>query len=303
MAKEKRLRDKYRGAFFSGLAALLPTILTLFVLVFCFNFLNDKVAQPINGVIASVMKTPLAKDWYWGKLLNKQEWQLDEAVTPEGTRQATEAGLGEDIPFSEMVDAHVPRWLGFLIALLLVLAVGLLFRGYLGRQLWRALEGGVLRVPVLKTIYPYAKQVSEFFFAEKKQIHYQTAVAVEYPRRGLWSVGFVTSEGFRDIEEVAGETVVAVFIPSSPTPVTGYTILVPKKEIIRMDVAADEALRFTMSAGVIQPPSQLPALNLKTRKIDRPVGDNEGEPAIAGAEDTDQPTGQPPEKPTAKPPA
>ncbi|MEM7166313.1 MAG: DUF502 domain-containing protein [Planctomycetota bacterium] len=292
MAKEKRLRDKYRGAFFSGLAALLPTILTLFVLVFCFNFLNDKVAQPINGVIATVMKTPLAKEWYWDKLLNRQEWQLDEVVTPEGTAQAQELGIGNDVPFSEMVDASVPRWLGFLIALLLVLAVGLLFRGYLGRQLWRALESGIQKVPVLKVIYPYAKQVSEFFFAEKKQIHYQTAVAIEYPRRGLWSLGFVTSEGFRDIEEVAGETVVAVFIPSSPTPVTGYTIMVPKDQVIKIDVAADEALRFTMSAGVIQPPSQLPALNLKTRKIERPLAGPDDDAATASNQDA-----------TEKPPA
>lgn len=263
----KSLRERYRGAFFSGLAALLPTILTIFVLTFCFNFLNDKIAQPINRLIENLLSLEVAKAWYWDRLLHLQPWQLDESDMD--LVQARELGLERDVPFTQMVHAHVPRWLGFVLALALVLVVGVVFRGYIGRQVWRALERGILRLPVLKVIYPYAKQVTEFFFAEKKAMHYDSAVAIEYPRKGIWALGFVTSEGFLDIAAVSGEEMVSVFIPSSPTPVTGYTIVVKRTDLVRLKVTVDEALRFVMSAGVIQPPSQVQVLELKTRRLSK----------------------------------
>lgn len=261
------LREKYKGAFFSGLAALLPTILTIFVITFCWTFLSEKVTEPINNGIGWILKLDFAKEWYWTKLLHKQPWQLNDELDDA---EAQEAGVDDKVMFSEMVADHVPWWIGFVIALVLVLFVGFLFKGYIGRQIWRSLERGLQKVPVLKVIYPYAKQVTEFFFSEKKQMQYEAAVAVEYPRKGIYSLGFVTSEGFRDLEAIAGQETVAIFIPSSPTPVTGYTIIVPREQVVKLDVTPDEALRFTMSAGVIVPPRQLPEVTLKTRKLEKP---------------------------------
>lgn len=263
----KKLRDKYKAAFFSGLAALLPTVLTLFILSFCWTFLRDSISQPINEGISHVLKWESAKEWYWKGLLHKQDWELDEV---EDAAVAKSFGAQKDVKFSELVENHVPWWVGFAIAVTLVLGVGFVFKGYLGRQIWRVLERAIQRIPVIKVIYPYAKQVTEFFFAEKKQLHYEAAVAIEYPRKGIWSIGFVTSRGFRQIENLAGDDVVSVFIPSSPTPVTGYTIIVPRSQLIQLDVSTDEAIRFTMSGGVIVPPRQVPEMNLKTRKLERP---------------------------------
>ena len=82
-------------------------------------------------------------------------------------------------------------------------------------------------------------------------------VAVPYPRKGIWSVGLLTGTPMKAIQESAGEEMVTIFIPSSPTPVTGYTITVPRRDIIELALSVDEALRFIISAGVIKPDTEL----------------------------------------------
>lgn len=254
----KKPKGRYRTAFFTGLATLLPTVLTIFIVTFCYNFLKQNIADPLNAAMREALKSPWAREYYWGRLWNKPPELLDGRVDP---------GIPGDMLFTDLVQSHVPNWIGFVIGLILVFAVGFIFKGYVGRQTIRMLESWILRVPLVKVIYPYAKQVTEFFFKEKKNIEYQTCVSVEYPRKGIWSIGFVTSDGFRQISEAAGTEVVSIFVPSSPTPFTGYTIMVPRNMVIPLDMTVDEALRFSISGGVILPPSQVPPLALKTRKI------------------------------------
>ncbi len=254
-------RSRYKRAFFAGLATLLPTILTVVVLVFCWNFISENIAKPLNTFFEKALQTVPVKEWYWKGLWQLKDYELDEVTAEQGD---------DTLAFSDRVDQHVPGWLGFVLALVLVFVVGFLFKGYLGRQFLRFLERWIQRLPVIKVIYPYAKQLTEFFFEEKKKIAYETAVAVEYPRKGIYSIGFVTSEGLKDVTEVVGQDMVSIFIPSSPTPITGYTILVPKADVLQLNMTADETLRFTITAGVILPPSQLPPLSLKTRRLDKP---------------------------------
>ena len=267
----KKAPGRYRKAFFAGLATLLPTVLTIFIITFCYNFLDQKIAQPITNAAERGLKTEWAKEYYWQGIWRLAPEQLNDK-TGELPGEGTDA-----IPFKTRVEEHIPNWVGFVIALVLVFTVGFIFKGYIGRQAIRLLESWILRVPLIKVIYPYAKQVTEFFFKEKKQLQYESCVAIEYPRKGIFSVGFVTSEGFRQISELAGAEVVAIFIPSSPTPVTGYTILVPKHSVTPLDMTVDEALRFTISGGVILPPKQVPPLALKTRRLDPPMPGEEPE--------------------------
>ena len=258
---------RFRRAFFAGLATLLPTVLTIFIITFAWNFLSEKIANPITNMIEAGLQKPWAVDYYWKGVWNLPDELLNEVDTDETIFP------GGDMIFEDRVKAHVPNWVGFILALILVFSVGFLFKGYLGRQAIRMIESWILRVPLIKVIYPYAKQVTEFFFKEKKAIQYESCVAVEYPRKGIYSVGFVTSEGFRQVSELVGSPVVSIFIPSSPTPVTGYTILVPRHSVTPLDMTVDEALRFTISGGVILPPKQVPPLALKTRKIE-PAADS-----------------------------
>ncbi|MGE4619801.1 MAG: DUF502 domain-containing protein [Planctomycetota bacterium] len=251
--KKKKKRGGFSRAFLTGLATLLPTVLTILILVIAYNFFDEKIATPLTNLMRTGLSSELMKENFWQGTLDLPEWQLDEVLDGDTAPPGTDTIL-----FSQRVENLTPPWLGFVVAIFLVLVVGIIFRGVLGRQLLKIIETLIKRVPLIKVIYPYAKQVTEFFFEEKNKIDYETAVAVEYPRQGLWALGFVTSSGFRDIVAVAKEDVVAVFIPSSPTPITGYTILVPRKEIIALNLSVDEVLRFTISGGVILPPSQLP---------------------------------------------
>ncbi len=268
----KKASGRYRKAFFAGLATLLPTVLTIFIITFCYNFLDQKIATPISNASKEGLKTDWAKKYYWGKL-----WNFPPELLNDDLDEPTDYAGGDVIKFNDRVRDHIPNWVGFFIALILVFTVGFIFKGYIGRQAIRLLESWILRIPLIKVIYPYAKQVTEFFFKEKKQLQYESCVAVEYPRKGIYSIGFVTSEGFRQVSEFVGSEVVSIFIPSSPTPVTGYTILVPRSMITPLDMTVDEALRFTISGGVILPPKQVPPLALKTRRLDPPRVDDDKE--------------------------
>ncbi|MAJ28595.1 hypothetical protein CBD41_04145 [bacterium TMED181] len=254
MAKtNQKPRGGLARAFITGLATLLPTVLTIVIITVAYNFLDEKIARPITSLIRQGFSSELAKEYFWKDTWSLQDWQLDEAIDNSGLPEKS-----GDIPFSQQVEMIIPNWLGFVIAIFLVLAVGIVFRGVIGRQVLKLIEGLIKRVPFIKIIYPYAKQVTEFFFEEKNKIEYDTAVAIQYPRIGIWSLGFVTSSGFRTIQEKQGSAMVAIFIPSSPTPITGYTILIPQDEVVPLNLSVDEVLRFTISGGVIVPPEEIP---------------------------------------------
>jgi uncharacterized membrane protein len=114
----------------------------------------------------------------------------------------------------------------------------------------------ILRVPGVRAVYSAVKQVSDFLFSQR-EIRATRVVAVEFPRQGIWSVGFVTGESLMAIGEAAGEPVVAVLIPYSPVPVTGCTITVRKRDCVDLDITFDQACQFIVSCGVVVPPQQL----------------------------------------------
>jgi uncharacterized membrane protein len=99
------------------------------------------------------------------------------------------------------------------------------------------------------------KQLVDFLFSENETPRFSGVVAVEYPRKGIWSVGFMTGESLKTIEDKLPDSV-TIFIPSSPTPFTGYTITVPKKDTIDLPLTVEEAIRFAVSGGVLVPDHQ-----------------------------------------------
>jgi uncharacterized membrane protein len=114
----------------------------------------------------------------------------------------------------------------------------------------------MLRLPGVRAVYSAVKQVSDFFFTER-EIQFTRIVAVEYPRKGIWQMGFVTSESLAAIHDAASEPVLAVLIPYSPIPVTGCTITVRKSECIDLNITFDQACQFIVSCGVVVPPQQV----------------------------------------------
>ena len=144
----------------------------------------------------------------------------------------------------------IPVFLTVFIVLLHLL--GRFLAAGIGRAVWNVFERGVNRLPLVRNVYGSVKQVTDFMLNEN-EIAYTRVVAVEYPRRGIWSIGLVTSESLPELRAAAGEAVLAVLIPSSPMPVTGYTITVLRSEVIELNLTIDQALQFIVSCGVVVP--------------------------------------------------
>jgi uncharacterized membrane protein len=147
---------------------------------------------------------------------------------------------------------------GFILALILVCVVGALLASVVGKSLWKIVERLIMNAPFLKRVYPYIKQVTDFLLTRpEKQKLFSRVVAVEYPRNGIWSLGLVTGDGIEKVKNKTGRELLNILIPTSPTPFTGFVIMVPKDEVIELDITIEQALRFIVSAGVIQPGTML----------------------------------------------
>jgi uncharacterized membrane protein len=226
------LTKRLRSYFLRGLAVLLPTILTVWILGWGYAFVQDRISVHINrGLVWLILRV-------------------------QGT-----GGVAKEDLNRILVEGTAGSVIGFLIALAIILLVGALLASVAGRALWRAVEAAILNTPVLRRIYPYVKQVTDFVLTqEEKQKMFSRVVAVEYPRKGIWSLGFVTGSGLRAIAKESEREFLTVMIPTSPTPVTGWVITVPKEETIALDMTMEEAIRFIVSAGVIQPDGQRPII-------------------------------------------
>jgi uncharacterized membrane protein len=136
-------------------------------------------------------------------------------------------------------------------------------------------ESTVQQVPGFKQVYPYGKQVTDFLFGEKK-IEFNRVVIIPYPSKGFWSIGLVTGIGFREVAEKIKEEFLTVFVPTSPTPVTGYVVYVKKEEVIDLPIPIDAALRFIVSGGVIVPGRQPLSTQPAELTPDVPVAEAKG---------------------------
>jgi uncharacterized membrane protein len=253
----------FKRFFGRGLGVLLPSVLTLWILVKAYQFVDSAIAQPINaGIRAGVAEG--AEHWpLLGREFLPTEAQIDAEVAQQ---RASKTGSDDRIvvqreltrtEVSEWWNRHALGldWIGILVAVLSVYFAGRLLGGFLGRRVQRQFERVITSVPIFKQIYPYVKQVVDFLFSDDKPIKFNRVVVVEYPRRGIWAVGLVTGGTMRSIEHESGDAL-TIFIPSSPTPFTGYTITVPRDEVHELPISIDEALRFTISGGVLVPPHE-----------------------------------------------
>ncbi len=231
----ERFGDDFKRFFLRGLTAGLPAILTVSILFWLFTWIQSHVGRYINvavqwlvlQVIALTGKAPL--DW----MPPDSAWQKIGGVW----------------------QAYHLWWIGLILAFVVIYVFGRFVASILGRSAWRMIERAFFRAPVIKQIYPHLKQVVDFLLSDRK-LAFSRVVAVEYPRKGLWSLGLVTAPGMRTLHQSVGGDLLTVFIPSSPTPVTGYTITVNRNEVIDLPLSIDDALRFTVSGGVVMPISQ-----------------------------------------------
>lgn len=304
MAKDgKDFISDFRRFFGKGLAILLPSVLTLWILVQAFFFVDARVAQPINrGVRAAVMYvlpnvlTPNQRpEWY---IVTPEELAEAKVMHRSGTLPS-DAVMRRSIreeDFRRLWDAHwYFQFIGLGVAILLIYLAGVVLGGFIGRRVYVRVESFFMRLPIFKLVYPHVKQVVDLVLGERPMAFRRVSL-VEYPRKGIWTLGFVTNDAFIEARDVIGKDVLTIFIPTTPAPFTGFTITVAADEVIDVPMTIDEAVRFMITAGVLVPDrTSLPAAGTITR--DPIAGLREGPTGAAGEKPgpggTERPSGGP----------
>lgn len=280
-APASRRPRPFRTALLSGLGVLLPPLLTIVILVWIWQTVRAYVLEPVTietrnllayeladvrrelpGAKATADPNVLSLDSVlYRRLENGQYIPLSVYTTVlkgVGSAAVPETGTEFYRRYVEIVYLRpifvVPIFLVVFVGLMYVL--GSLFAAGIGRVFWEHFEHGITQVPVIRSVYGAAKQVTDYLFTEK-ELEFKRVIAFEHPSRGQWQIGFVASEGFREVRELAGEPVLAVLVHVNPVPVSGYVRLVPKSQTIDLDMTVDQAVHYIVSFGVVLPPQQL----------------------------------------------
>ncbi|MES9970338.1 MAG: DUF502 domain-containing protein [Candidatus Thiodiazotropha sp.] len=156
---------------------------------------------------------------------------------------------------------HIPG-LGVLLSLLILLLTGLVAANLFGRKLVSMWERLLARIPLVRSVYSAVKQMVETMFADKGK-SFRKVVLVEFPRRGLWTLAFLTSEENGAVQQVTGRDVVNVYIPTTPNPTGGYFVLVPKEDLREVDMSVDDGLKMLLSMGAVNPDDGLAEAEVK----------------------------------------
>ncbi len=270
----------FRSAVIRGLGVLAPPLLTVVILLWVVNTTRMYLLEPVNIGVREAIVWCLSGEIREGL-----------PISDETKRIATLNG----IPYQELSDGHfvplsvyervqnnadsepiprtakgiyeryvevtylqphyaIPCFLAIFI--LLVYILGKFMAAGIGGFLGDRFDLAIQRLPLVRSVYKAVKQVCDFFFSEK-QIQFKRVVAVEFPRPGMWSIAFVTSDGLSDIRAAANDAVLGVFIPSSPMPVSGYSLTVLKREAIDLNITIEEAIQYLVSCGLVMPQKDL----------------------------------------------
>lgn len=264
-SKPKKRVHPIRGALLRGLGILMPPLLTLALFIWAFRLIEQYVLVPtetfagwvvLNGTADTTDTLPFPNPETDRRVSRDDQGNL--VSFNYQNRTYTRAGnFWVGYYSQDYVRAnYLQRWKTLPLFLLVFICV-LYFLGKfvavgIGRYLWHRAEAIIARLPLISTVYSSVKQVTDYIFTET-EIEFNRVVAVEYPRKGIWSLGFVTGESFADIRRAAGEPVLSVFVPNSPAPLTGFTISVLKSDAVDLNITIDQAIKFIVSGGVLVP--------------------------------------------------
>lgn len=290
-----------RRAILGGLGVVMPPLLTVVIFLWVGGTIKQYALEPVTIGTRNLLA------WYWERQDDRKFSEPDvarrvlqqqaEIDLPDGrkyVRLPSGAYLPQDVleivsrddPAGTVVLGNrraiyrgyaeleylpprlvIPLFLGLFLLFLYLL--GKFLAAGIGRVTWNLVERGILRLPLVRNVYDSVKQVTDFMFSPR-ELEFRRVVAVEYPRKGIWSIAFVTGESLLDIRAATGEPMLSLMIPSSPMSVTGYTITVPKSDTIDMNLTVDQALQFVISCGVVVPAHQLQKqASLETTPSDR----------------------------------
>lgn len=153
------------------------------------------------------------------------------------------------------------RGIGVIIFLVFTIIVGWMAKGLMGRSLIRVAESVVERTPVVRSIYSGIKQISETVFAQTER-SFEKACLIEYPRKGIWAIGFISTSAKGEISERAGNMgeMQSIFLPTTPNPTSGFLLFLPSEDVIELDMSVEDAAKLVISAGLVYPNGKDPSV-------------------------------------------
>lgn len=164
------------------------------------------------------------------------------------------------IPPRYLPDTYLPfaiPGLGVLVVLVILTTIGALTASLLGRYFVHLSDRLLGRMPMVRSVYGATKQIVETVFSSKGNA-FRSVVLVEFPRQGMWSIGFVTGVTTGEVQHVTRENVVNVFVPTTPNPTSGYLVFVPKEDVVELQMSVEEAIKMIISGGIVTPPDRRP---------------------------------------------
>lgn len=170
--------------------------------------------------------------------------------------------LGSDIP-----------GFGVVVFLIFTTIVGYFTRNFVGRQIVRLAESWVSRMPVIRSIYNALKQIAETILSQSKT-SFKKACLIEYPRKGIWSIAFVSTSTKGEIPDRAGEPeMLSIFLPTTPNPTSGFLLFLPRADVVLLDMTVEDAAKLVISAGLVTPPTREEiAAGVAARRLPETVG-------------------------------
>ena len=228
---------RLRSSFLTGLVVIAPVAFTIWLI---WTFIGW-----VDGFVL-----PFIPDFY----------QPDNLVRYVIGSERYNAWIGEDVKINI-------RGVGVVFFLIFTVFIGWIAKGLMGRSLIRYAENLVDRMPVVRSIYSGVKQIAETVFAQADR-SFEKACLVQYPRKGIWAVGFISTTAKGEVNERAphDDQLMSVFVPTTPNPTSGFLLFFPKSDIIELDMSVEDAAKLVISAGLVYPnakdPSQ-PMLDLE----------------------------------------
>ena len=180
---------------------------------------------------------------------------IDERITPLIPAQYNPESY---LPFS------LPG-LGLVVLVIFLTLIGALTAGFLGRWVIHTGERVLNRMPVIRSIYSAVKQIFETVLAQQSNA-FREAVLVEYPRRGIWAIGFITGTTKGEVQNLTEETTVNIFLPTTPNPTSGFLLFIPREDVIPLDMSVEEAVKMVISGGIVTPPDRRPLVEQEAPK-------------------------------------
>lgn len=151
----------------------------------------------------------------------------------------------------QLLGFNIPGF-GVALTLITVVITGMIFANLFGRRLVRLWEDILARIPLVRSIYSSVKQITETLFSAQGK-SFRKVVLVEYPRRELWTLAFVTGDTAEALLEITNRSLVSIYVPTTPNPTSGFFLMVPREDVVELDISVEAGLKLILSTGVVVP--------------------------------------------------